>query len=331
MPKKLKCFVASAFGYRDVDTIYDKIIVKVLKELDVEPLRVDRVEHNEDIDDKIFKLIDIADFSIADLTYARPSVYYEAGYTFGSGKQVIYIARKDHLKPVLDDTIGNFRVHFDLQMKNIIPWDKSDTIFKNKIKKRINYIIKGLGRVKTKKRIQNEDIEKFSKHSRLEQIKMIDGKARNLLRVRGFIARKSEHSIFYPGQFKMYKYSHKRFVEINFVIIKRLNESLHRSISLWIPILSKEHDDLSKDIIIVLVIASFNNIAFAQRKSFLPSYIPLDQNTFYLEEKEGHKPNQKTKTYVYFIDKLVSLQEFEFRLKSFINSNELSHNHTKTR
>jgi nucleoside 2-deoxyribosyltransferase len=52
----------------------------------IEPLRVDQIEHNDDIDDKIIELIKKCDFCIADLTYARPSVYYEAGYVYGLKK-----------------------------------------------------------------------------------------------------------------------------------------------------------------------------------------------------------------------------------------------------
>src|SRR5262245_31154821 len=82
----MKCFIASALGRPDVDAVYDKCVIPVLERLRVAVSRVDRVEHNDDIDDKIFALLDAADFAIADLSYARPSVYYEAGYAAGAGK-----------------------------------------------------------------------------------------------------------------------------------------------------------------------------------------------------------------------------------------------------
>ena len=65
--------MASAFGRDDVDHVYTKLIKPTLRSLDVDAFRVDRVEHNEDIDNKLFELLDSADFCIADLTYARPS------------------------------------------------------------------------------------------------------------------------------------------------------------------------------------------------------------------------------------------------------------------
>lgn len=55
--------------------------------------RVDEVESNERITDRILESIRRAEFVIADLTGARPNVFYEAGYAEGLGKTPIYIAR----------------------------------------------------------------------------------------------------------------------------------------------------------------------------------------------------------------------------------------------
>jgi nucleoside 2-deoxyribosyltransferase len=100
----MKCFVASALGCSDVDRIYDRVVRPTLNEISIKPVRVDRVEHNDDMDDKICALIRSADICIADLTYARPSVYYEAGYAFGLGKPVIYIVKGDHFTPKPNET-----------------------------------------------------------------------------------------------------------------------------------------------------------------------------------------------------------------------------------
>ena len=140
----MNCFVASAFDHEDVDAIYDHAIHPVLKELKLHPFRVDRVEHNEDIDDRIFRLIDQSQLCIADLTFARPSVYYEAGYAFGSGKPVIYIARRDHFRAREDDEAGNLRVHFDLQMKNIIYWTNPNDAFRKRLRSRLKHVLRPL-------------------------------------------------------------------------------------------------------------------------------------------------------------------------------------------
>jgi hypothetical protein len=55
--------------------------------------RIDDVQTNERITDKLLESIKRAQFVVADLTDSRPNVFYEAGYAYGLGKIPIYIAR----------------------------------------------------------------------------------------------------------------------------------------------------------------------------------------------------------------------------------------------
>jgi nucleoside 2-deoxyribosyltransferase len=87
-----------AFSHPDTDAWFDKSLVPVLKRKGVSARRVDRLEHNDDIDDRILQELEGADFVLADLTYARPSVYFEAGYA-QRVIPVIYTCRADHLEP----------------------------------------------------------------------------------------------------------------------------------------------------------------------------------------------------------------------------------------
>jgi hypothetical protein len=139
----MKCFIACAFGKPDVDKMY-KSIKKVLKTLKITPLRVDQLDFNNKIDQKIIALIDSCDFGIADLTYARPSVYYEAGRIHGLGKQVVFTARKDHFKPDPNDEHGNFRLHFDLITENVIGWSNDFSAFETSLRRRVNKVVKPL-------------------------------------------------------------------------------------------------------------------------------------------------------------------------------------------
>ena len=205
----MKCFVASALGYEDVDEIYDNSILPILKELKIKPQRVDRVIHNEDIDDKIFQLIDSSDFLIADLTYARPSVYYEAGYAFGSGKPVIYITRRDHFHAKEDDLLGNLRVHFDLQMKNIIPWSKPSISFNTRLRKRINHIIKPVLRKQQISKEKTEKEKEFNALSFNSQLSALMAKGKNLLYARGF--KKGRFSERRPTDREPYHFHLERF------------------------------------------------------------------------------------------------------------------------
>ena len=130
-----------AFDHDDTDSIFQQM-KRTLGEVGVSLRRVDRIEHNDDIDDRIILEIKQADFVIADLTYARPSVYFEAGYAQGRPVPVVYTACKDHFRPRSDDPYGNFRIHFDLQMRNIIAWAcPGDAMFARRLKTRVNKVI----------------------------------------------------------------------------------------------------------------------------------------------------------------------------------------------
>ena len=163
--------MACAFGKDEVDEIYQNAVLPVLKSMEITPCRVDQIEHNDDIDNKIIELISKCDICIADLTYARPSVYYEAGYFTGLGKSVIFIARKDHFSPKAEDVYGNLKVHFDLQMKNIIPWSSTKRVdtFKRKLLSRLKLISKPLLQKIEKEHKQKKDQQDFSRLSQKDK------------------------------------------------------------------------------------------------------------------------------------------------------------------
>jgi hypothetical protein len=167
--RKLKCFVACAFGKSDVDEVYEKCIQKSAKKSEIIFYRVDKVTHNEKIDKKILDLISDCDFCIADLTYARPSVYYEAGRVHGLNKPVIFTARKDHFKDIKEDIYGNFKIHFDLITHNIIPWYTPTTKFKNDLSDRIKLIIKPIQKKITTDKTEEESKKEFNTLSLVEK------------------------------------------------------------------------------------------------------------------------------------------------------------------
>jgi len=46
----LRCFVAMRFDETQTDTVYDKLIRPALAQQGIVPRRIDRVEHNDNID-----------------------------------------------------------------------------------------------------------------------------------------------------------------------------------------------------------------------------------------------------------------------------------------
>ena len=70
--------------------------------------RVDEVESNQRITDRILESIYQAEFVIVDLTNERPNVFFEAGFAHGLGKVPIYVAR------------AGTTIHFDIKDYPII-------------------------------------------------------------------------------------------------------------------------------------------------------------------------------------------------------------------
>ncbi len=167
--KKPRCFIAMAFDYSDTDSIYDQYIKPVLKRNNVTPIIINRQESNKDINNQIIEHLDDCDFCIADLTYTRPSVYFEAGYAQRK-VEVIYTARTDHLgKNQPEDK----RVHFDLQMKPIIKWkNPNDKTFTDRLEKRLKKtVLKDWLKQTNESLKEKAEKEKFTSqplHKRLE-------------------------------------------------------------------------------------------------------------------------------------------------------------------
>jgi hypothetical protein len=79
-------------GNPALDDVLDAI-KEAARRCGIQAERIDEPASTERITDRILESIRRAEFVIADLTDARPNVYYEAGYAHGIGKVPIYIAR----------------------------------------------------------------------------------------------------------------------------------------------------------------------------------------------------------------------------------------------
>jgi len=183
---RLRCFVAMMFGGAQTDKVYDRLIKPAVRQLKIVPIRIDRVQHNDNIDRRIMRELEECDLAIADLTLARPSVYFEAGYAERK-VPVIYTSRKDHLRPRDDDAHGNFRVHFDLQMRNIITWrSEKDTDFARRLRARIKKVVRPILLEKAKREAENEAAERFSRLSMQSRVRTVREIGSQELRASGF-------------------------------------------------------------------------------------------------------------------------------------------------
>lgn len=173
MTGKLRCFVAMAFGHEDTDSIYEQSIKPAIIEAGLTPIRIDKLVHNDRIDARIRSEIEKADILIADLTYARPSVYWEAGFA-ERVIPVIYTCRADHFLVSPDDKFGNQKVHFDLANANIMQWvEKDHKKFNKELLKRINFVAEGKREQKQNELLKKEDRILFSKESQQGKILLV--------------------------------------------------------------------------------------------------------------------------------------------------------------
>jgi len=146
--------------------------------------------HNDRIDRRIEHELQQCSIAIADLTYARPSVYYEAGFV-ERVSPVIYTCRRDHFQSRADDTFGNFRVHFDLQTKNIIRWTTpTDRRFQHDLRARLQHVSRPLlteHRQREREAREEATFASLSIQTRRARIGVI---AMNMARRAGFAARR---------------------------------------------------------------------------------------------------------------------------------------------
>lgn len=110
-----QAFVAMWFDQSMIET-YDKGIAPAVWESGYEPLRIDRKDHNNKIDDEIIAEIRRSRFVVADFTHGdkgmRGGVYYEAGFAHGLNRPVVFTCREDCIE----------KVHFDTRQYNHITW-----------------------------------------------------------------------------------------------------------------------------------------------------------------------------------------------------------------
>jgi hypothetical protein len=106
-------FVAMSFD-PSLNSALSDGIAAAISDAKYEPLRVDKVHHNEKICDRIVVDIRRSRFVVADVTMQRQGVYFEAGFAMALGLPVIWCCRKDDLN----------HVHFDTRQYNHIVWEQ---------------------------------------------------------------------------------------------------------------------------------------------------------------------------------------------------------------
>jgi len=102
-------FVAMWFA-ETMNDVYNNAIEPAIREAGYKPIRVDRIEHVNRIDDEIIGRIKASRFIVADFTGHRQGVYFEAGMMLGLGRTVIWMCKDEELA----------KSHFDTRQYNFI-------------------------------------------------------------------------------------------------------------------------------------------------------------------------------------------------------------------
>ena len=106
-----QAFVAMWFS-ADLSSAFTEGIAPALRSTGYEAVRVDALQHNEKIDDRIIAEIRRSGLVVADFTGHRGGVYFEAGFARGLGVPLIWTCREDAIATA----------HFDTRQFNHITW-----------------------------------------------------------------------------------------------------------------------------------------------------------------------------------------------------------------
>lgn len=106
-----QAFVAMSF-HPEMNSVWHEGIKPALEHTGYRPIRLDEMEHNEKICDRIIAEIRRSGLLVADFTDQRGGVYFEAGFGMGLGIPVIWTCRNDEIE----------NLHFDTRQYNYIPW-----------------------------------------------------------------------------------------------------------------------------------------------------------------------------------------------------------------
>ena len=111
--RRLRLFIAMSFREEEEPALVDyyRAMERAVRnsQLPIDQRRIDLVEGDYEISQRVMDEIDSADIIIADFTLTPSNVYFELGYARGKGKRIIQTARRGS---VLEFDIRNWRTLF---------------------------------------------------------------------------------------------------------------------------------------------------------------------------------------------------------------------------
>lgn len=132
-PPKQQVFIIMKFGDEILESAYKASYKPAIRKFGLAPIRIDEIPDSGKISDQILETIAESKYIIADLSGERPNCYYEAGFAYALGKEMILTIRDRE------------SAHFDLQGNRFIQW-KTESDLKKKIIQRIKALEEKSGR-----------------------------------------------------------------------------------------------------------------------------------------------------------------------------------------
>lgn len=128
-PASTQGFIAMWFD-ASLNDAYDSGLQAGVFQAGYDPVRIDRVEHVNRIDDEIIRQINASKFLVADFSGHRGGVYFEAGYALGRSLPVFWTCRKQDMGSL----------HFDIRQFNCIDWASPEELA-NRLATRIEAVL----------------------------------------------------------------------------------------------------------------------------------------------------------------------------------------------
>ncbi len=128
-------FIAMSFNERFLP-LYEQALHPGVSSAGYVPVRIDRLEHNNRIDDEIIASIRKSRFVVADFSMHRGGIYFEAGFALGFGLPVVWTVERAAL--------DRNEVHFDNRQYNFLVWE--ETGFEDLARRLTNRIEATIGR-----------------------------------------------------------------------------------------------------------------------------------------------------------------------------------------
>jgi hypothetical protein len=137
-----RCFVIQPFDRGPFDKRYDDVVAPAIQSAGLEPYRVDRDPAASVLIDSIEQGIKSASLCVADITSENPNVWYELGFAFAAGKQVVMVRSRDRAT----------KFPFDVQHRSILVYSTESSSDFEKFGRELTERIKAALR-------KNEDLE----------------------------------------------------------------------------------------------------------------------------------------------------------------------------